>query len=139
MGCNPRELPGIRNLVIENEKQTTRQTEEAIKNSHELQELDKMCKQIPLPLDFKFVWKGGIDDEKISLSSYYYSETSLGETKNFYNQYFIQNNWHKENEDNSYPPSVEFRNSTYRVVIHNGGMGSRTNYSIYCEKLSAIK
>lgn len=135
-GCNPKELPIFKEAREQNEKLITEQTEKAIKNSPELQELDNVCKQIPLPSDFKFVWKGGLDDQKLSLSTHYYSETSYEEAKNIFNDYFSKNNGKlvKVKEGNI-SKILEYQKENYRVVIQYGGMGKGVNYFIYCEKL----
>jgi hypothetical protein len=133
--CNPRENPIFRKAALENEQMITRQTEEAIKNSPVLQELDAMCKQIPLPANSQFIWKGGLDDQTISLSYHYYSETKYEEAWSLFKVYFLQNGWKLTKEDNSYPKIIEFRNDKYRVQINYGGMGEGVNYGFSCEKL----
>lgn len=119
-----------------NEAQITKYTDEAIKNSPELQELEKVCTQIPLPQDFQFVRKGGIDDQRIMLTYLYYSETEYGKATAVWINYFNENGWKKVKEDNSYPKVIEFRNDRFRVAIQHGGIGKTSNYGISCEKLS---
>lgn len=116
-------------------EQITEQTNEAIKNSPELKQLDKVCTQIPLLADFQFVQKGGIDDQKISLSYKYNSETRYEEFWKVLKNYFEQNNWKlvKEGEGTiSSIKIIEFTNEKFRVVQHKG-MRS-VDYGIYCEK-----
>jgi hypothetical protein len=137
-GCNFKELPIVKDLIVKNREEATKYTEEAIKNSPELQELDKMCSQIPLPKDFKFISKGGLDDQAISLSTYYYSETSYQEAKQLFKDYFNQKGWNLIKEDDSYPKVIEFKDNTFLVSLQYGGMGSDVNYSIYCEKISSF-
>jgi hypothetical protein len=133
-----RDLPGIKQLSEADATVTTKLTEEAIKNSTQLQELDNVCKEIPLPPDFRFIWKGGIDDQKITLSTHYYSETKYEETWALLKRYFAQNGWRivKDGEGTiSSIKIIEFTNGNYRVINQYGGMEKRTNYSICCEKL----
>jgi hypothetical protein len=119
------------------DKQQTELTNEAIKKSSELQELDNVCKQIPLPQNFKFVRKSGIDDQKITLSYYYYSDTKYLETWNFLQEYFSQNKWQLVKNGEGIVSSqkfIEFTNDTYRVKAWYQ-RDARSNYSLYCEKL----
>lgn len=57
------------------DKQITELTNRAIKDSPQLQDLDRLCSQIQLPPDFRLIRKGSIDDQKISFSYYYDSKT----------------------------------------------------------------
>lgn len=119
------------------DKQITDQTEEVIKGSPELQELDSVCKQIPRAQDFQFVKKGGLDDQKISLSYYYISETRYEEVWRLLGNYFDKNGWKTVKNGEGVISSIkiiEFSNGKYRVAIQHGGMRS-INYSFYCEKL----
>lgn len=137
-GCNFRELPIVRDAIIKEREQITINTEKAIKNSPELQELDKMCSQIPLPKDFKFISKGGLDDQKVTLSTYYYSETDFQEVRQLFKDYFNQKGWDLIKEDSSYPKVIEFASDYFLVSLQNGGMSKDANYSVYCEKITSF-
>ena len=116
-------------------RQVTELTNKAIKDSPELQDLDKVCTQIPLPSDFRLIQKGGIDDQKISLSYHYDSQKKYLEVWQFLNTYFKENGWKfVKNESDSIMKTIEYSNDKYRVVIQNGGMRN-VEYGIYCEKI----
>lgn len=135
--CNPRESPGIKQLAKQYEAFTTKQTDEAIKTNPALQEVEATCKQIPLPSDFVFEWKGGLNDDQVMALSYYYaSETKYGEARLLWNDYFLLNGWVAAKEEDTFPRNLRFKNTQYEVSIYHGGMGTRTQYSIHCEKLA---
>jgi hypothetical protein len=136
LNCNPRELPIFKRAVLENEKASTIQTEEAIKNSAVLQDLDRVCGQVPLPADFHFVWKSFTIDKKIILFTYYHSETSYETARDFWLDYFARTGWSSSSDGVSFPRNIVATQGTYRVTIFYGGMGDRTNFSIDCELLS---
>ena len=133
--CNPREFPGVKSLVIENEKRSTKNTEQAIKESVELQDLEGVCREVPIPRDFTFVWRATDRNKQSLLSSYYHSDTPYGEARRIWVDYFAANNWELKVSDASYPQKIRANRGTYEVVISHGGMGERTNYAIDCKKL----
>ena len=118
------------------DKKMTQLTEEEIQKSPDLKALNNMCNQIPLPEDFQFIRKGGLDDQRITFTNLYYSETEYDKARKLFEEYFSNNNWKLTKEDKSYPKTIEFRNDKYRVVIQHEGIGKKTNYGITCEKLS---
>lgn len=117
------------------DRQLERNTEEAISKSPALQEVDKVCREVPLPSDFVFVRKGGLDDQKITLSYYYSSKTKYEEAQGLWRNYFEGTGWRLIKVSDFPSKSMEFRNETYRISTFYGGMGSGVDYSIYCEKL----
>jgi hypothetical protein len=132
--CDPRELPGIKDKVIELEKNHTAQAEEAIRNKTELQEINNLCNQIPLLGQTKFIWKN-LFKNKNALDFYFYYEGDLHKLNGFYKNHFDQKGWKLTKDITSYPQSSEFKASNYRVVIQYGGISERTNFAITCEKL----
>ena len=135
-GCNPRELPAVKTLVEENEKAITKQTEEAIRNDPRLHALDEICRQVPLPRDARFVRKAGPDDENLTLSVYYYSDTPYDNARIVWEQYFSQTGWTLvDHRDRGFLKTTEFRSSDYRIVIQYGGMGQGVNYAVDCKTL----
>ena len=116
--------------------QITELTNKAVKESSQLQELDKVCSQIQLP-DFQLIRKGGIDDQKITLSYYYDSQTDYLRGWQIFDRYFDKNNWtYIENGQGVIESQkfIEYSKDNYKVKIFSGGMGD-AEYSIYCEKL----
>lgn len=135
-GCNPRDLPGIRNLREASEKASTKRAEEAIRNSPELQRLNQVCEEIPLPGRFEFVWKGGPDPETLMLSNYYYSEIDFNTANGEWETYFSKTGWNVVQRDwNVVGKGNRYRKPGYEVVIEFGSMGKRVNYAISCKVL----
>lgn len=114
------------------------QAEKAIQNSPQLQEIDKVCKDIKLPANSQFIWKGGLDDEVITITYHYFSNTEFREARSIFIDYFKANQWRLVKETDSIFQTLEFRNDKYRVNIQYGGMGKRVNYSFNCSLLSSF-
>ncbi len=135
-GCIPSGTPGIKQLTKKFDEIATKQTDDAIKKSPVLQEVESVCKQIPLPPDFEIVKKGGLNDDGLLVLDYYYtSETKYEPARLLWNTYFADNGWEAKKEEDSYPRQLEFNNLKYKVSIQYGGMGDRAQYSIACQKL----
>lgn len=114
----------------------TKSTDEEIKNSPVLKELESLCNEIPLPNNFKFVRKSGLDDQIISLVYVYASETAYEDTRKDLDEYFFKNNWKITKENLSYPKTIEFRNDKNRVFVQYEGLGENANYAVTCEKIT---
>lgn len=114
------------------------QAEKAIQNSPQLQEIDKVCKDIKLPANSQFIWKGGLDDEVITITYHYFSNTEFREARSIFIDYFKAHQWRLVKETDSIFQTLEFRNDKYRVNIQHGGMGKRVNYSFNCSILSSF-
>ena len=134
-GCRSNEADQIRAEVVQYENEKMRIAEEAIEKSPELQKLDKFCRQISLPPDFRFVRLDLPDTRKTFLSYYFQSETNYEDVKEFFREYFRQNNWEFETGLSSYPKAFKFRKNNYTTEINSGGTGKRAYYLISCEKL----
>lgn len=139
-GCvDPKEIPGFRGAVREEEEKSTRETEEAIKGSPELQELARLCTEVvPVFEGFRLVYKSGAFKERpLYLSYKYYSEADYLKVKGFYKSYFEQRGWRlTEQKDGGWGQRwVEFRKGVYKVKVFHG-MSEEVNYAIHCEKLS---
>ena len=117
-----------------NVETTTRLTDEAIKKSEALQELEKVCTSVNLPEEFKFVSRGGIDDQKVTLSYYYNSDTPFGEVHNIFKKHFLEKGWTENDLAHQYPKQVKFYNDKYSVTLWHSS-GNLSNYSVSCEKL----
>lgn len=133
--CNPRELPPFKKLSEWSEKETTRQTEEAIKNDLALQEVDGICKNIPLSGDFEFLWKARLDERRLILAHHYVSDVHFDEARVRWVKYFSDNGWSLEKWiDGKRTKRLEFSSSDYRVIIEHQPSNHTMNYAIYCEK-----
>src|SRR6266436_5095862 len=87
-GCSPSRLPGFSRLAKQEEERETKETEEAIKKSPELQELDHLCtKEIPRPDDFALVKKFNGSQSVIFVGYGYSSQSKYEEVKTFYMKY----------------------------------------------------
>lgn len=137
-GCvNPKELPGFKALVREQEADQTRATEEALKQSPSLQELDRLCRdEVSLPDGFVPVYRSHDQKQKRSLANYYYSKAEYGQVWSFYKDRLTRRGWRLsgEREGGWGSDKLEFERDGYRVTIYRGGMGDGINYSINCTK-----
>lgn len=136
--CDPRQLPGFHREAKRQDERITRETQEAIRNSSGLQELDRLCiKEIPLPDGFVLKQMSRDFHDQKYLSYGYQSDTDYRTVKNFYLNYFRAHGWQlSEEKDGGWGPSrIEVRNDRYRVTVYdkerkNGGL-----YDIVCAKL----
>jgi len=140
-GCfNPRNTLIFRKLAEQEDQKLTKYTEEALKNSPGLQELDLICSN-ELPLFYGFVLRskiaGPVRYTSLSYAYDYNSGADYQKVKGFYLDYFARNGWQLVDEYNGGwgPKSVKFRKNRYKVVISHGAMGD-VEYAIDCEKLS---
>lgn len=136
-GCNPWGLPGLKQQAKKEEQRITRETEEAIKKSPGLQELNRLCtEEIPRPEGFVSVNKSRDFNEEQFLSYGYHSTHDYQSVKRFYLDYFVQHGWQlKTEKDSGWGPSkLEFRKDSYGVVIYDMGAGEGENYGIVCKK-----
>jgi len=137
-GCNPRGLPGFRQIAKQEEERETKETEEAIKKSPVLQELDRLCTmEIPRPDGFVLVKKFRGFHSVIFVGYGYSSVSQYQEVKNFYMKYFPQHGWLLTKEENGGggPVYVEFSKDSYKVEVDRLSGRDGTNYTITCEKL----
>lgn len=137
VSCNPTKWPGFKERAEREQQRITKETQEAINSSPELQELDRLCrKQIPLPADFALV-KMHHDSRKKSFVGFgYHSITPYQNLKTLYKTYFTQQKWRQTAETdagwgNSY---IEFTNETHTVKIYHFGPGPGVNYSFHCAR-----
>lgn len=137
-GCNPKELPILKEKLKDWDEFTTRETEEAIKRNPELQELDNLCKQIPLSERFKLYSKRMASHGPPALFLFYYSEDDFDKSDKLFREYFKQNGWEIFNK-NSMNRISEFRKNNYIISIQYGGVGQSANYAISCEKTPSLQ
>lgn len=133
--CDPRQLPGFQREAKRQDERITRETQEAIRNSPALQELDRLCtKEIPRPAGFVLEKMSRDFHEQKFLSYGYRSDTDYQTVKNFYLSYFRDHGWHlSEEKDGGWGPSrIEVRSDRYRVTIYDK---ERTLYGIVCARL----
>lgn len=137
--CNPRNLPGFRQLSESEERRMRKAAEEKIETSPVFQDLNRLCTQeIPLYESFSLVnfhasWK-----KPDYLSYFYFSDADWRKVKAFYKDYFAQHGWQlvDEYDTNWGSNKVEVKKDSYRVVLYNKGLGEDANYGFHCQKLS---
>lgn len=136
-GCHPMRLPILKEEARRQDERITRETEEAIKKSSKLQELNQLCtERIPKPTGFELLYKDRDYHQETFLSYSYRSALDYQSVKRFYLDYFAQNGWElkKEKDDGWGPNEIEFHKDSYRVKIYDKEWGGET-YSILCRKL----
>lgn len=83
-GCNPRTLPGIRGFVRREGERISKATEEAVKKSPTLQQLDQLCREeVSTPDDFLLQVRS-MGTSNIFLSYGYRSKSEYEDVKKFY-------------------------------------------------------
>lgn len=138
--CNPTRMPGGRQIAKQQEERITRETEEAIKKSPVLQELDHMCtREVPRPDEFVPINKYGDLRRERFLGYGYRSGADYQSVKSFYINYFTQHGWQLTNQKDAGwgQPYVEFSKDNYKVKVYRLTGDDGINYSLYCEKLSS--
>lgn len=135
LSCDPRRSPGVQRLIEESDRRLTEQAERVIEKDPVLREMDRVCTQIPLPLDFTLIRKGGLDDRVVTISYYYTSEIPYEVSRSLWNDYFLRESWDGPIEKDSFPKELRYSNKEYEIQIYFGGMG-KAKYSISCLKRS---
>ncbi len=138
-GCNPRRWPGFQGEAKRQEERITRDTEEAIKKSAALQELDRLCTQeIARPEGFVPVNKYRDLHGDRFLGYGYQSALDYGSVSTFYQNFLSQHGWQlTKRKDNGWGQrQIEFRKGRYEVILYDLGGSEGINYSLHCEKLS---
>lgn len=135
---NPREAPGIRQLLEASDRQGTEQAKWAIERDPVLKEMDRLCRsEIPLPADFVLTRMGDLDDRTISISYYYGSKVPYAEARILWKDYFSKNGWNQKKEEDTFPhQELRFFNDTYEITFYYGNLSKRTQYGINCKRRS---
>ncbi|HEY0765950.1 MAG TPA: hypothetical protein VGD61_26455 [Pyrinomonadaceae bacterium] len=137
---NPNKLPGIREIAEKEDARANQQTDEAIKASPALQELDAFCtNQVPLALGFvrrnrRLIQSAGWQ----TLSYSYQSNTSFESVKQEYKKQLASPDWRVTVEEKVNPEEsrIEFAGNNYSIKIYHFHSGEDDiNYKIFCERL----
>ena len=141
--CDPRQLPGFQQEAKRQDERITRETQEAIRNSPGLQELDRLCtKEIPRLHGFVLGKMSREIHEQKYLSYGDQSDTDYRTVINFYLNYFRNHGWQlSEEKDGGWGPSrIEVRNDHYRVTVYDkerrGGLYGIVRES--CESMPSL-
>ena len=114
----------------------TRATDEAIRGSEQLRVLNEVCTSVKLSPDFEFVWKGGLDDQKLSLEYHYSSKLPFADVRPLFLHHFASRGWSVTDLSDRYPKQIEFSNGEYRVAVSMiSEKYPESNLGVYCEKL----
>lgn len=136
--CNPTRLPGLRQIAKRQEERITKETEEAIKRSSKLQELDHLCTQeIPHPVDAILIKRYRDFRGETFLGYGYHSKADYQNVKRFYTDHFADHGWQLTYQKDSGwgPRELEFHKDAYTVKVYEAG-GEPIKYFLHCEKLS---
>ncbi|MEZ5428393.1 MAG: hypothetical protein R2747_19140 [Pyrinomonadaceae bacterium] len=131
MGCKI--LPGFEELMTQEDKRETRETEKAIKNSPELQELDELCRKLPQVNEFRLIGKARNFRKPTKLTFFYYSEKDPYSLDRVFRNYFREKGWETV-EKNTMNQTSDFRNEYFTVNIQYGGISLDSNIGISCGK-----
>ena len=138
VACNPREMPGIKQLGRREEARITRETDEAIKTSPAFQQLNELCtREIPVPDGFVLANKSRGVNEPRFLSYGYRASIDYETVKRFYLGYLPSRGWQlKEQKDGGWGPSkLVFRKEGFEVIIYDKEYGDDSIYFVECAKL----
>lgn len=128
-------LPIVKEKLIEQEKEITKQTDEMIEKSEVLQEIRKFCSEVPILNGFEFVNKTYALQNKQYLSFSYHSEASFEGVKSQYKSLLPQKGWSVIPEESFGVDGMEFRKGNYLFKIYHFKTDKIGNYVIHCEKL----
>jgi hypothetical protein len=137
-GCNPWRLPGFKQEAKRQDERITRETDEAIRKSAGLQELDHLCTQeIPRPSKFALDRKYRDYNEEKFLGYGYQSDADYQSVKSFYLKYFNEHGWQiiKEKDGGWGPSEIEFGNERYRLTVYDKGKSEGGTYDVVCARL----
>ena len=104
-----------------------KQIDNLIDQSEPLKKIDNLCQNLPKPKKFYFIKKNISGNSRIiSVSYFYQSELENNEIKNFFSEWFLNNNWTLE-----YQKTLDFRKGDLIVRIDKG-YREGVDYVIYC-------
>jgi hypothetical protein len=136
--CNPRLLPGFRELERKENESLDRNAEAAIEKFAVFRELDHLCREeMPLFQGFVRVARHANDGERKFLTYFYSSHAEYRDVKRFYQEYFSRNEWRlgEEREGGWGSGVLEFRKDNYRIILYHEGLGDEADFAFHCEKL----
>lgn len=137
---NPNRLPGIKQIAEQEDARANQQTDEAIKASPALQELDTFCtNQVPAALAFvrrhRRLDSGG---GRQILSYSYQSNASFDSVKQEYKNQLAATDLRVTLEEkvNAEESRIVFTGQYYTIKIYHIASGKdEVNYKVYCERL----
>lgn len=139
---NPNKLPGLRSQAEREEARLNRESEEAVKNSPLLQQLDSFCtSHVPPALGFVGVNRHLDFRGRKALIYGYHSNASFATVKQEYKNRLLPEGWKvTREEDHTWGESrLTLVGGSYSIDIYDVGSGQGVNYKIHCESLADVK
>lgn len=142
-GCiNPNKLPGIRSIAEQQDERRRKETDEAVRNSAALQELDAFCtRQVPPALEFTQISRQLDAPKKVSLVYGFNSKADFETAKQEYKSLLLPQGFSVMLEENfTFGNSrILFANETYSLRIYYFGRLEKVNYKVHCERVAPNK
>lgn len=136
VACNPRKLPYIREKLERNDRETTRTTEEIIRQTPKLKELSDICENASFIGNLEILKKSLNRRTENTLFFYYHSQTDTKEFMHLDQVEFAKKNWQLvKAEDRIGAKQVTFRNNDYEITVNYGVDGDYNIYSRACVEL----
>jgi hypothetical protein len=135
---NPQNNPVFRRIAKQSDERIAKQTEEDLKKSPVLQEIDRLCTQhIPILDGFHLVRRMSWQSDNPFLSYSYNSSADFQTVRTFYKDYFSRNGWElRRDKVGGWGPPWEgsFRSNGYQITI-TYMPNDESNYGFFCQKL----
>ena len=135
---NPRNNPIFRKLAKDSAERIAKQTEEDLKKSPVLQEIDRLCiQEIPIFEGFRLVRKESWQSRNPFLSYSYSSTADFQPVRTFYKDYFSRKGWQlRHDQVGGWGPAwhATWRNQNHSVSI-TYQPEDESNYGMFCQKL----
>jgi hypothetical protein len=138
-----RNLPLVKEKVLEDQKERTQKTEEAVKKDSILRELDDLCSDLPKPIDFEFAFKDKSVERANKLyyiDHIYLSVINYKEVRKFYLDYLSKEGWKVEEDIDIGGKWINFKKDNYEIQVYYGAGGKddagKYTYGITCQNLS---
>jgi hypothetical protein len=138
-GClSPRNNPVFRRMANASDERIAKQTEEELKKSPILQEINRLCtEQVPIFNGFRQVRRLSWQSENPFLSYSYESSADVQTVRVFYKDYFSRNGWDlRHDQMGGWGPAwhATWRKSGYSISIEKTTTDDYV-YGLFCQKL----
>lgn len=132
VGCIDRGNPVFKEIANGAGNRETESTEKLISQSSELQNLEKICRDLPFFRGTQPKIKG-ISRENDVLFYYYNLETDVKKMQEALKEQLSQNGWVLKKENNGiWENQIEFEKGNYWIQVTNGNFGE-SNYGTNCK------
>ena len=122
---------------LEAERRRTLETQEAIKLSPSLQEIDRICTSIPKPDDAKLIlMRKNIRNSSEFLVYGYLTDKTYEQVKRFYTDYYVSNDWSDVEEMKGLKTNeISSTKDGIKTTIGYAKVHSGVNFSFMCTRL----